>query len=270
MAIQRLNGKYFAENGSSPGIVESIVSRSAANVLWPGENPLGKRLRRYNTPDEWLTVVGVVEDVMLANFREAEPAPLVYLPMVGHTPEGWVVGTPAYVVKTARAETIAPEIRELVRQFLVPTAPTYRVFTMSELAARSMAELSFLMFTLAVASGIALVLGTVGLYGTLSYMVSQRTNEIGLRIALGAQASEVRRMIVSCGGRIALLGVGVGFLAAVLLTRSLNSMLFRIAAIDMTTFIAVSIIMLGVALLASYIPARRASFVDPAVSLRAE
>jgi putative ABC transport system permease protein len=264
-----MSGKYFADESRTPGVVEAIVSQSAGKVLWPGESPLGKLLRRSNTPADWMTVVGVVEDVMLDNFREAEPAPIVYLPLVGHTPQSWMVGTPAYVVKSARAETIAPEVRELIRQFS-PTAPMYRVFTMRNLAERSMAELSFLMFTLAIASGITLVLGTVGMYGTLSYMVSQRTSEIGLRMALGAQTSEVRRMIVSYGGRIALVGVGIGLAAAVFLTRSLNELLFRTAAVDMTTLLGVSLIMLGVAALASYVPAKRASSVEPIESLRTE
>jgi ABC-type antimicrobial peptide transport system permease subunit len=216
-----------------------------------------------------MTVTGVVEDVMLANFRQPTPDPLVYLPMVGHTAGSWVVGTPAYVVKSARAETIAPEIRELIRKY-APSSPMYRVFTMAGLAARSMAQLSFSMLTVAIAAGLALILGAVGVYGTLSYMVSLRTREIGIRMALGAQSGEVRRMIVTHGGRVALLGVAIGVGAALLLTRLLDSMLFRVAAVDMVTFVVMSAVMIGVALLASYIPARRASSVDPMVSLRAE
>jgi putative ABC transport system permease protein len=206
---------------------------------------------------------------MLDDFRQPGPEPLVYLPMVGPTAKSWVVGTPAYVVKTARAATIAPEIRELVREY-APGAPMYRVFTMSGLAARSMAQLSFTMLTLGIAAGLALILGAVGIYGTLSYMVSQRRREIGIRIALGAQAGEVRRMIVTHGSRVALVGVAIGLAAALMLARLLDSMLFRVAAIDGVTFAVMSAVMVGVALLASYIPAWRASSVDPLVSLRAD
>ena len=216
-----------------------------------------------------MTVTGVVEDVMLEGFRQPKPDPLVYLPMVGQTARSWVVGTPAYVVKSPRAETIAPEIRELIRQF-APSAPMYRVFTMAGLAARSMAQLSFSMLTVGIAAGLALILGAVGTYGTLSYMVSQRTREIGIRMALGAQSRQVRRMVVTHGGRVALMGVGIGLVAALLLTRLLDSMLFRVAAIDLVTFVVMSAVMIGVALLASYVPAWRASSVDPMVSLRAE
>jgi putative ABC transport system permease protein len=214
-------------------------------------------------------VQGVVEDVMLANFREQAPEPLVYLPMVGQTARSWIVGTPAYVVRTSRAETIAPDIREVIRQ-VAPEAPMYRVFTMASLAARSMAALSFTMLTLAIAAGLALILGAVGLYGVLSYVVSQRTREIGIRMALGAQAGTVRRLVVAQGARVAVVGVAIGVIAALALTRVLDNLLFGVEAINVLTFVAMSGVMVGVALLASYGPARRASAADPMTSLRAE
>jgi putative ABC transport system permease protein len=277
MGIGLLSGSTFARNSTPGGTVGAIVSHSAAQQLWPGEAALGKRLRPSSTPDEWMTVIGVVEDVMLDNFRQEKPEPLVYLPMVGHTAKSWTVGTPAFVVKSPRAATIAADIRALLRE-VAPGAPMYRVFTMSSLAARTMATLSFMMLTLALAAGLALVLGAVGIYGTLSYMVSQRTREIGIRMALGAQSGEVRRMIVSHGSGVALIGVAIGIAAAILLTRLLEvrtllwkDILFRVAASDwQLTYVSVSAVMVAVALLASYIPARRASSVDPIVSLRAE
>jgi putative ABC transport system permease protein len=141
---------------------------------------------------------------------------------------------------------------------------------MKSLAARAMSQLSFTMLMLAIASGLALILGAVGLYGVLSYVVSQRTKEIAVRMALGAEASAVRRMVVLQGGRVALLGVGLGVLAAVGVTGVLESLLFGVEAMDAPTFMAMSIVMLAVALLASYIPAHRASSVDPIQALRAE
>jgi ABC-type antimicrobial peptide transport system permease subunit len=216
-----------------------------------------------------MTVHGVVEDVMLANFREQTPQPLVYLPMVGQTARSWIVGTPAYVVKTARAETIAPEILALIRES-TPEAPMYRVFTMASLAARSMAALSFTMLTLTIAAGLALILGAVGLYGVLSYVVSQRKREIGIRMALGAQAAAVRRLVVVQGARVAMIGVAIGLIAALALTRVLDSLLFGVEAVNLGTYAAMAAVMAGVALLASYGPARRASGADPIVALRAE
>jgi ABC-type antimicrobial peptide transport system permease subunit len=141
---------------------------------------------------------------------------------------------------------------------------------MEGLAARSFARLSFTMLTLAVAAGLALILGAVGLYGVLSYVVSRRTREIGIRMALGAQARELRRMVVAQGGRVTLIGVVIGIIAALAATRVLESLLFGVGAMDVMTFTLMSALMLAVAVLASYIPARRASAVDPMVSLRSE
>ena len=272
MGISLLSGSYFTRDTAPAAVPGVIISKSAAETLWPGENPLGQRLRHTGAPspsEGWLTVIGVVEDVMLANFREEQPNPMVYMPLVGYTPRAWIVGTPAYVVKTARAETIGNEIRELIRQ-IAPTAPMYRIFTMDGLAARSMAGLSFTALSLGIAAVLALVLGCIGIYGTLSYMVSQRASEIGIRMALGAQTGQVRRMIVGHGSRVALIGVAIGIIGALGLTRLLSSLLFRVTALDVATFLAISAMMIGVALLASYVPARRASRVDPMIALRSE
>jgi ABC-type antimicrobial peptide transport system permease subunit len=133
-----------------------------------------------------------------------------------------------------------------------------------------MATLSFTMRTLAIAAGLALILGAVGLYGVLSYVVSQRTREIGIRMALGAPADNVRRLVVARGAGIALVGVGIGLVGAFFLTRALDSLLFGVEALNLVNCAAMSGVMLGVALAASYGPARRASAVDPMVSLRAE
>ena len=247
-----------------------IVSRAAAQVLWPNEDPIGKRLRYGSEPaDPWLTVVGVVGDVRLRNYRQPAPDPMIYLPMVGPTERSWVVGSPAYVIKSSRAATMAPEIRTLLREY-APEAPMYRIFTMDALADRALAQLSFTMIMLAIASGLALVLGAVGLYGVLSYVVSQRTREIAVRMALGAETAVVRRMVVLQGGRVALLGVGIGIAVALGVTGVLQSLLFGVTAFDAPTFIAMSAVMLVVAVCASYIPAYRASSVDPMQALRGD
>jgi predicted permease len=269
MGIRLLSGSYFQESANPNADVRVIVSQRTAEMLWPGEDPLGKRLHAAADTSGWMTVSGVVEDVMLSDLRQESPDPMVYLPMVGRTARSWAAGTPAYVVKTSRAETIAPEIRNLVRE-VAPDAPMYRIFTMASLASRSVAQLTFTMLTLAIAAGLALVLGAVGLYGVLSYVVAQRTREIGIRMALGAQVGELRRMVVAQGSRVTMVGVVVGVIGAVGLTRVLDSLLFGVRPIDVPTFAAMSAVMLGVALLASYIPARRASAVDPMRSLRGE
>lgn len=271
MGIDLLEGRYFERNDEVPAEVETIVSRAAADLLWPGQSAVGKRLRRAadTTGGHWLRVVGVVEDIFLSDFRQERPDPMVYIPMVGWSARAWVVGTPAYVVRTPRAATIAPEIRELVHE-IAPDAPMYRVFTMQGLADRSHERLSFTTLTILIAAALALVLGAVGLYGVLSYVVSQRTREIGIRMALGAQARELRRMVVARGSRVALVGVVLGAGAALLTTRVLGSLLFGVRPVDGPTFVGMAALMLGVAVLAAYIPARRASSVDPIRSLRVE
>jgi ABC-type antimicrobial peptide transport system permease subunit len=193
----------------------------------------------------------------------------LYLPLTGPTPEMWGVGSPAYVVKTPRAELLQREVRALVRE-LAPEAPVYREQTMAVVARRSMIQLSFTMLTLGVVSGLALLLGAVGLYGVLSYVVAERRREIGVRMALGAQARAVRRMVVAQGVRVVLIGVGIGVVVALASTRLLGALLYDVRAVDPLVFAAMSLMMLGIGALASWVPARRASGVDPIESLRRE
>ncbi|HEX6133185.1 MAG TPA: ABC transporter permease [Longimicrobiales bacterium] len=271
MGISLLAGETFQRRTEPTQDVTAIVSRAAAEFLWPGQNPLGQVIRPAGAPDAfpWVTVAGVVEDVILADFREQTPEPLIYLPIVGPTAQAWGASTPAYVMQSTRANLLAPEVRALVQE-IAPGAPMYRVFTMEQLADRSMAQLSFTMLNLFIAAALALLLGAVGIYGTISYVVSRRTREIGIRMALGAIAADVRRMVVMQGARIALIGVVIGLVAAVFLARSLESLLYEVEARDPLVFAAVSLVMLGVALMASYVPARRASAVDPVEAIRVE
>jgi predicted permease len=267
MGIDVLAGRPFEDNDHLSALPNVVISRSAADILWPGENAIGRRVQRQGlTP--LFTVVGVVEDVMQDNFREAAQ-PLVYFPLVGPDPMNWLISSPAYVIKTTRADTIAPEVRAIVRD-VAPEAPMYRVFTMEGLARDSMIGLSFTMLTLGVAAGLALVLGAVGLYGVLSYVVAERTREIGVRMALGARSGQVRRMVVSQGAAVVGAGVLAGVAVALAVTRALGSLLFEVEALDVATFAGMSALMMGVGLLASYMPARRASNVDPMVSLRGD
>jgi ABC-type antimicrobial peptide transport system permease subunit len=179
------------------------------------------------------------------------------------------MGSPAYVVKSSRAESLTNEVRALVRE-LAPEAPVYREYTMEFLARRSMIQLSFTMLTLGVVAALALILGAVGLYGVLSYVVAQRTREIGVRMALGATAAAVRRQVVSQGTTVVLIGVLIGVGAALASTRFLGALLYGVEAVDPVVFAAMSLIMISMGVLASYMPARRASSVDPIEALRSD
>ena len=176
------------------------------------------------------------------------------------------MSTPAYVLKTRRADSIAPDVRALVRE-VAPEAPMYRVYTIEELVARSMAQLTFTMIALGLAAGLALLLGMVGLYGILSSSVAERTRELGVRIALGAQPKRVRRMVVVQGMRVVAVGLIVGVVVVFFSARTLDSMLYGVRSLDAVTLAATSLLMLLVGVAACWIPAYRASSVDPARTL---
>ena len=267
MGIGLRTGRIFSESEAVTPNNSVIISRSAAEKLWPKGNALGQRIRRPRAT-QWFTVVGVVNDVKQDDWRDAGEA-VVYLPLTGPEPGSWAMGSPAYVVKSSRAANMTREVRELVRQ-IAPEAPVYREFTMDFLARRSMVQLSFTMLTLGVVSVLALLLGAIGLYGVLSYVVAERTREIGVRMALGATSGVVRRQVVTQGTKVVLVGVAVGVAAAYAATRLLGALLFDVKPVDVVVFMAMSLTMVGVGMLASYMPARRASGVDPIEALRGD
>ncbi len=270
MGIELLQGRTFTNDEAFTPNSNVIVSRSVVEKLWPNENPLGQRLGHIagNNTVEPFTVVGVVEDVKQDDWREAGEA-VVYFPLTGPTPTTWRMSSPAYVIKSPRAETLQKEVREHVRR-IAPEAPVYREYTMEFLARRSTLGLSFTMLTFGVVSALALLLAAIGLYGVLSYVVAARTREIGVRMALGATPATVLRQVVSQGTKVVLIGVAIGLAVALASTRFLGTLLYEVQAIEPVMFALMSLLMLAIGVLASYMPARRASHVDPVVSLRGE
>ena len=269
MGVHLLQGRTFTSDEAVTPNSNVIVSRSAALKLWPNASALGQSIRRAGSADTLpFTVVGVVEDVKQDDWRQEGQA-VAYLPLTGPTPTAWGMGSPAYVVKSSRAASLGPEVRELVRQ-VAPEAPVYREYTMEFLARRSMVELSFTMLTLGVVSALALILGALGLYGVLSYVVAGRTREIGVRMALGATAGAVLRQVVSDGAKVVLVGITVGVGAALASTRFLSTLLYDVRTVDPIVFAGMSLMMLCVGMLASYMPARRASNVNPVEAMRSD
>ncbi|MEX2283988.1 MAG: ABC transporter permease [Gemmatimonadota bacterium] len=270
MGITLLQGRAFTNHEAITPNTNVVISRSAAEKLWPGYNALGQRIRPSFGGQDTLvfTVVGIVNDVKQDDWRGAGEA-IIYFPLTGPSPDAWGMGSPAYVVKSPRAAVLKEEVRQLVRA-IAPEAPVYREYTMEFLAQRSMLQLSFTTLTLGVLSVLALLLGAVGLYGVLSYVVAQRTREIGVRMALGATANVVRRQVVSQGTMVVLIGAAIGVGAAYMTTRFLANLLYDVKPVDPIAFGVTSAMMIVIGMLASYVPARRASSVDPMMALRSD
>jgi putative ABC transport system permease protein len=251
-----------------------VVSESLARETWgsPGA-ALGKRLRSGFKDDPWKEVVGVVADVYDKGPQE-KPTAFAYWPAMMENFEGQAVNVirfGVFAVRTKRAatESFLTEARQAIWS-VDSNLPVFRIRTLKDLYDQSMARTSFTLVMLAIAGAMALVLGVVGIYGVIAYAVSQRIREIGIRVALGAQGSELRRMFVREGLLLAAIGSALGMIAAVGLTRLMASLLFGITALDPLTYATVPVFLLAGAALASYVPARRATTVDPMEALRAE
>jgi putative ABC transport system permease protein len=253
-----------AQPGASTGV--TIIDERLAREYWPDQDPIGKRIR-FGPPEDnepWHTIVGVVGEVRHERL-DAATRKSVYLPHA-QVP----IGGSRLVIRTeGRPESIIGSVRAQVRE-IDPDLPITRVLPMTEVVARSVWKERLYTALFGVFAAVALILATVGIYGVMSYAVTQRTREIGLRMALGAQRSDVMKMVVGHGVLVTATGIGTGVVAAVALTRLMSSLLFNVTATDPITFIAVSVILAAVALAACFVPARRAAKVDPMVALRYE
>lgn len=247
-----------------------VVSRSLAETFWRGKSPLGKRLMP-GLPREtthWYTVVGVVSDVH-DDGLEKPVNPMLYYPVVGFGGENddWSMRSMTLCLRsTVSPASLSTAVRDTVWS-LDSNLPLISIRTGRELLSRSLARTTYTMMLLAIAAAVALFLGTVGIYGVISYIVGQRTREIGVRIALGAARSDVTRMVVRQGLTMTLLGVALGMLVAVAATRLMTSLLFGVDSTDPATFASVSAFLAAIATLASYLPARRAAAIEPIQAL---
>jgi putative ABC transport system permease protein len=268
LSVPLLKGRFFNEQdtSSAPGV--AIINETMANRYWPDQDPIGKRVRRVvpgaKEPLPWLQIVGVVKAIRHISLQD-KPKPELYVPYQQNASRDMTLvlrtaSDPLQLVSAVRNEVGSVDKDQ----------PLFNINTMEQVVNESMVLNRFSMYLLAVFSIIALVLAAVGIYGVMSYSVTQRRHEIGVRIALGAQRTDVIKMIVKQGMGLALLGVGIGLLAALGLMRLIASLLYGVSANDLLTFGATALLLSLVALMASYFPALRATKVDPIIALRYE
>ena len=272
MRVALVEGRVFDALDGERDAPVVVVSRAVARTQWPGESALGKGIRLGGPPaeegEEWARVVGVVDDVRETALHE-DPPPMVYYPIPGVVGGVGVPPVMRYLVRAPNAAALAGAVRETVRA-LDPTLPVADVETLETLVGRAQGERAFVMVLLVVAAALALLLGSIGLYGVVACAVAQRRREIAIRMAVGAQVADVRRLVLTEAGWMAGAGVTAGVVSAVALTRRLQALLFETAPLDPVVFGAVSLLLAAVCLLASWLPARRAAGIDPMTILRAE
>lgn len=262
-----LRGRAFqdSDTADSPPVV--VINSAMARKYWPGEDAIGKQVGPGSLRYPAGTIVGIVADIKHLSLRE-ESSPEMYVPF---NQKVWPSLLNMQVVMRTQAEPagIAPMVREAVRS-VDPDLPLGKLTTLTSLVDESMTQPRFSMLLLGAFGVLAVALASIGMYGVISYSVAQRTREIGVRMALGARANDVFRMILGQGARLAAVGIGAGLLAAFGVTRLLTRFLYGVQPIDPLTFLAVPVLLVSVAMLACYLPARRATRVDPMIALRDE
>jgi putative ABC transport system permease protein len=274
LGIPLLRGRYFTEqdNNETHGVV--MINQTMARRYWPNEDPLGKRLQpqfpaakvpwRPESSNTWLTIVGVVADVK-GDGSNDETAPEIYLPYLQNPSSLMNLlvrsrSDPLRLAQSVRAQILAVDVDQ----------PVYNIKTMENVYSEAVAEPQVVTSLLATFAIIALALAAIGVYGVMSYSVLQRKHEIGVRMALGAHKQHVLKLIVGQGLKLVLIGVVIGLIAAFAATRIISNQLFGVTATDPAIFALVSLLLVAVAVLASYLPARRALKVDPIIALRNE
>jgi predicted permease len=269
LGIAVVRGRGFGPMDRNGAEHVTVINQAAATAFWPNGNPLGHRIRlpgMDSHPKQWLTVVGVIADVHHGGLDQpAAPEMYIHYPQ---RPERLESGATVVLTSDAPPVELASTIRARVRA--IDGNVPVQLSTMSQLFATSVASRRFTTVVLGAFGGLALVLAALGIYGVLAYSVAQRQREIGVRMALGAQQSAVRRLVLSDGMRAVIPGVVIGIGIALALARILDSLLYGVTATDPLTYAAVIVVLLIVAMFASWVPARRATRVDPMIAIRAE
>jgi putative ABC transport system permease protein len=266
-----LSGREFADGDTSSAPKVAIVSQSLARLYWPGQNAIGKRLKPQMPGSEWYTVVGVASDVRHWTADVSDVEPTAYYPYT-QIPEAFLSlleGNMSIAVRSRGNGDLLGSLRAAVGE-VDKTVPLYQVQTMEQMVSDAGSLRRFDMWLIGAFAALALILAAVGIYGVMAYSVSNRTREIGIRIALGAQRESVLRLVMTQGAKLALAGVAVGILGAFGLTQLMASLLFGVSARDWATFSVVPWIVLAMILAGCYFPARRAAKLDPVAALRQE
>jgi putative ABC transport system permease protein len=258
-----LRGRTFSPNDTRDAPPVLMIDQTMAERWFPNEDPIGKRVRINN--NVWRTVVGIVPRLKVYGFNDAVPLPQSYLPQMQQPQNALTI-----LLRTKLpAQTFERPLRQIVAS-LDPAQPIFDVRTMQERVEETWAAPRLMTFLLGTFAGLALLLAVVGLYGVMAYNGIRRMREIGVRLALGARRQQIVSMMLTQGMRLLGIGLVIGFIAALIASRVLRSLLFEVSATDPLVYAGVSL-MLGVAAaLACWIPARRASRVDPIITLRAE
>jgi putative ABC transport system permease protein len=264
MGISLLRGRLFTEQDKKDAPRVAVINETMAKKFFPGEDPIGKGINVTNGPERFREIVGIVSDVKQYGLDKATPTqtyePFLQEPFSGMTLIVRTEGDPTAMNASIRSQVLSIDKDQ----------PVSRIRTLEQIVYESVAKQRFSMLLLGVFGVVALILAAVGLYGVMSYAVTQRTHEIGIRMALGAQQKDVIRLVVGQGMVLALIGVVIGLVAAFALTRVMATLLFNVSATDPLTFLAIPALLTMVALAASLVPARRAMRVDPMIALRYE
>lgn len=270
MNIPLRQGRFLDSRDNTQSMPVAVINETMARQYWPGENALGRRFR-IGGPDEtdqpWFQIVGIVADVRQMGLDEPVKAEM-YLPyqQVDHP---WFIPRDLAIRTSGDTSRLVGSVRQIIRE-VDPDQPISNVATMAEVLGTEAAQRRMGMILLAGFAVLALLLASLGIYGVLGYFVTQHTNEIGVRQALGATPRDVLFLVLKKGMGLTLLGIAIGLASAFALTRLMSSLLFGVKASDPLTFVAAPLLLAFVALLACYIPARRATKVDPLVALRYE
>jgi putative ABC transport system permease protein len=268
MGMRMIAGRELTptDRADAPPVV--VINEAMAKRLWPGVNPIGHTLRMFASKNDWVTIVGVVNNVRAHGF-EGDPPMAMYFPVSQAATSAYVIPRAMSIVVKAsgRAESLIASVRTTVRS-IDPTVTISDVATLEQVVGSSIASRTFTTVLLAGFAALALVLAGVGIYGVIAYGVSERTYEIGVRMALGASGIGVLRLIMREGAVMTATGVAIGLVGAAALDRLLRSLLVGVSGTDALTFIATSIALGVVAALACALPARRAASVSPTDALR--